>query len=145
MRFVRPSTLKCLAQIAKDGTLKRSLSLLGRGVSSMTYLGWYITNSLFCSVRITATSCRRAVTLGDPAACGAYDGTFHHMSPKHMCRYVNEFAVKTNNRYGALGSPRSKDGRGHWLPPALQGDCRPQGRGAQATCNVIALSSARAD
>ena len=28
----------------------------------------------------------------------AYHGTFHHMRPKHMHRYVNEFAVKNNNR-----------------------------------------------
>ena len=27
-----------------------------------------------------------------------YHGTYHHMSPKHMSRYVNEFAGRHNDR-----------------------------------------------
>ena len=49
-----------------DGTLKKSLSLLARGVSSVTSLVCYITDSLFCSVSIAPTSCRMAATLGKP-------------------------------------------------------------------------------
>ena len=74
--FRAPPALNCGAQVAMDGTLKRSLSLLARGVSSVTSLVVtslvrYVTDSLSRSIRIAPTSCRIVATLGNPPVCGA--------------------------------------------------------------------------
>ena len=74
----------------------------------------------------------------------AHIGTFHKLSPKHLDRYVQEFAGKHNMRNSGTLAQMRNDGRSACRPePALPGAGSP--KRSQFGCAVgVAASEAHA-